>query len=654
MAKKLKRFESVNTLMKYLKPYRRGFIISIVMLVVTCAAMVTSPNVEGMITNSILKDVTDIAKGVPGARFHMENVVKIIMLLLFIYAVKTAAQMISMICITNSIQDTMRDLRNACIFHMENVVKIIMLLLFIYAVKTAAQMISMICITNSIQDTMRDLRNACIEKINALPVKTLDSHPKGDILSRITNDIDAISNAMQQTFMNVISGVLMVCFAIFMMFRVNLVMTVCVLVIIPISYVIIKKIAKISQKSFDIHQRALGELSANVTESFSGYNEIILFGKQEESVKKFEKINENIRETAYHQRALGELSANVTESFSGYNEIILFGKQEESVKKFEKINENIRETAYKAQFLSYLMSPLLSLLTYLSIGVVSVIGTIYAIGGVITVGQLQAFVRFIWQVNDLMSPLLSLLTYLSIGVVSVIGTIYAIGGVITVGQLQAFVRFIWQVNEPLTQVSQLSSQIQSALSAMDRIHEFIEYEEEIDVEREEKEFEGNVEFKDIRFGYGEKEVLHGVSLDAKKGETVAIVGPTGSGKTTIVNLLMRFYDPNSGSILIDGTLHGVSLDAKKGETVAIVGPTGSGKTTIVNLLMRFYDPNSGSILIDGTNSKDINRSTLRDNIGMVLQDTWLFTGSIRENIRFSKPDATDAEIEQACKYANAC
>ena len=465
MAKKFKRFESINTLLKYLKPYRRGFIISIVMLVVTCAAMVTSPNVEGMITNSILKDVTDIAKGVPGARFHIENVIKIIILLLFIYAVKTAAQMISMICITNSIQDT-----------------------------------------------MRDLRNACIEKINALPVKTLDSHPKGDILSRITNDIDAISNAMQQTFMNVISGVLMVCFAIFMMFRVNLVMTLCVLVIIPISYIIIKKIAKVSQESFDVHQRALGDLSANVTESFSGYNEIILFGKQEESVKKFEKIN-----------------------------------------------ENIRETAYKAQFLSYLMSPLLSLLTYLAIGVVSVIGTIYAIGGVITVGQLQAFVRFIWQVN-----------------------------------------------EPLTQVSQLSSQIQSALSAMDRIHEFIEYEEETDVEVKEMIFDGNVEFKDIRFGYGKKEVLHGVSLYAKKGETVAIVGPTGSGKTTIVNLLMRFYDPNSGSIVIDG--------------------------------------------IDSIN---INRRTLRDNIGMVLQDTWLFTGSIRENIRFSKPDATDEEIEQACKYANA-
>ena len=465
MAKKFKRFESINTLLKYLKPYRRGFIISIVMLVVTCAAMVTSPNVEGMITNSILKDVTDIAKGVPGARFHMENVIKIIILLLFIYAVKTAAQMISMICITNSIQDT-----------------------------------------------MRDLRNACIEKINALPVKTLDSHPKGDILSRITNDIDAISNAMQQTFMNVISGVLMVCFAIFMMFRVNLVMTLCVLVIIPISYIIIKKIAKVSQESFDIHQRALGDLSANVTDSFSGYNEIILFGKQEESVKKFEKIN-----------------------------------------------ENIRETAYKAQFLSYLMSPLLSLLTYLAIGVVSVIGTIYAIGGIITVGQLQAFVRFIWQVN-----------------------------------------------EPLTQVSQLSSQIQSALSAMDRIHEFIEYEEETDVEVKEMVFDGNVEFKDIRFGYGKKEVLHGVSLEAKKGETVAIVGPTGSGKTTIVNLLMRFYDPNSGSIVIDG--------------------------------------------IDSIN---INRRTLRDNIGMVLQDTWLFTGSIRENIRFSKPDATDEEIENACKYANA-
>lgn len=465
MKKKFKRFESINTLIKYLKPYKRGFIISIVMLILTCAAMVISPNVEGMVTNSILKDVTNIAQNVPGASFHMENVIKIIILLLFIYAIKTITQMASMICITNSIQDT-----------------------------------------------MKDLRNACIEKINSLPVKTLDSHPKGDILSRITNDIDTISNAMQQTFMNVISGILMVCFAIFMMFRVNIVMTLCVLVIIPISYIIIKKIAKISQKSFDTQQRALGELSANVTESFSGYNEIILFGKQKESVEKFEKIN-----------------------------------------------NNLKETAYKAQFLSYLMSPLLSLLTYLAIGVVAVIGTIYAIGGIITVGQLQAFVRFIWQVN-----------------------------------------------EPLTQVSQLSSQIQAALSAMDRIHEFIEYDEEIDVENTEMIINGNVEFKNIRFGYNEKEVLHGISLEAKKGETVAIVGPTGSGKTTIVNLLMRFYDPNSGNILIDG--------------------------------------------ID---SKDINRRTLRENIGMVLQDTWLFTGSIRENIRFSKPDATDKEIEQACKYANA-
>ncbi|WP_300282213.1 ABC transporter ATP-binding protein [Peptacetobacter sp.] len=462
---KFSRFKSINTLLKFLKPYKLGFIISIFMLVLTCIAMVIAPNIEGMVTNSILKDISNINKGIPGAKINIDNVVKIIILLLSVYLSKT-------------------------IF----------------------QMISMSCITNSIQYTMKDLRNACMDKINNLPIKTIDSHPKGDILSRITNDIDTISNAMQQTFINVISGILMVCFAFIMMIRINLVMTLCVFVIIPLSYLFIKKVANISQKSFD---------------------------KQ--------------------QQALGELSANVTESFSGYNEIILFGKQEEFIDKFEHINENLKNTAFKAQFLSYLMSPTLSLLCYLSIGAVNVLGSIYAIRGIITVGQIQAFVRFIWQIN-----------------------------------------------EPLTQVSQLSSQIQAALSAMDRIHEFIEYKEEEDIVKSDLILEGHVEFNNIEFGYGEKQVLKKISFEAKKGETIAIVGPTGSGKTTIVNLLMRFYEPNKGSIKIDG--------------------------------------------ID---SKNINRSTLRDNISMVLQDTWLFSGTIKENIRFSKSDATDEDIKKSCKYANA-
>lgn len=464
MKNKIKIPYSLKTLFKYISPYKKTFFASILMIIISNFAMVLAPNIEGMVTNAIIKDLKNIASSIPGAHIQIEKIISIISFLLIIYIIKTFSQMFGMFFITESIQNT-----------------------------------------------MRDLRNDCIKKINSLSVKTINSHPKGDILSRITNDVDTISTAMQQTFVNIISGIMTVTFAFIMMFRVNLLMTLCVILFIPISYFIIRKIASISQKSFDMQQKSLGDLSANITESFTGYNEIILYGKQDEYEKKFEKIN-----------------------------------------------SELKLTAFKAQFLSYFMSPALSFITYISIGLISVIGGFYCINGTISVGQLQAFIRFIWQVN-----------------------------------------------EPLSQVSQLSSQIQSSLSAMSRIHEFLEYNNEYDVEKKDISINRCISFENVEFGYGDKKVLKGISFEVNKGETVAIVGPTGSGKTTIVNLLMRFYDSQKGKIEIDG------IDIKT-----------------------------------------INREKLRERFGMVLQDTWLFSGSIKDNILFSNPNASETELKKACKLAN--
>ena len=465
MKKKSKKFSSIDTLFSYLSPYKRGFIAAIIMIILSTIAMVVAPNIEGMVTNSIISDINNISKGVAGAKIQIDKVIHIIMLLLIIYLLKTVTQMAGMAFLTDSIQDT-----------------------------------------------MKDLRDACIDKVNVLPIKIIDSHPKGDILSRITNDVDTVSNAMQQTFASVLSGTTTIIFAVIMMFRINIVMSLCVLLSVPFSYLVIKGVTKISQKSFDEQQETLGDLSANITESFTGYNEVILFGKQRELTDKFEAIN-----------------------------------------------SKLQRTAFKAQFLS-----------------------------------------------NIMSPTLALVTYISIAAITVIGANYCLVGIISVGQLQAFIRFIWQINEPITSVSQLSAQIQSAYSSINRIHEFLNYDEESEPEETDLVIDGSIKFENVVFGYNNSAVLHNISFSADKGSTVAIVGPTGSGKTTIVNLLMRFYDSDNGKIMVD------NMDIK-----------------------------------------DIHRNSLRDNFGMVLQDTWLFAGTIRDNIRFSRPDASDKEVEEACKYANA-
>ena len=261
------------------------------------------------------------------------------------------------------------------------------------------------------------------------------------------------------------------------------------------------------------------------------------------------------------QNALGDLNSAVTEMYTGYNEILLFNQQEESIDKFKKINENLRTNAFKAQFVSSTIAPLNSLVTYLSIGVIAIMGTANVIAGTFMVGQLQAFIRYIWHIND-----------------------------------------------PLSQISNLSAQIQAAFAALGRVIELLNEKEEVPEANPPKHIEniqGNVTFEHVKFGYYDKTLIKDLNVDVKSGQMVAIVGPTGAGKTTIINLLLRFYDVKGGSIKIDGV-----------------------------------------------DIRDLKRGELRSMFGMVLQDTWLYSGSIYDNIRYGRLDARKDEVINAAKMAN--
>lgn len=466
MHKKYSFKKSLKGLIPFIKPYKWQFIIAILMIFAFNISMVLAPTFEGMITTQLASDVA------------------------------------------KSSSLTSVDISFGAI------IKIVLSLVVIYIIKTVAQMISVVYLTNAIQQAMEDLRNALQNKIRKLPVRYFDNHHFGDVLSRITNDVDAISNALQQSFTQIVSGVLTVTLALTMMYMINTKMAIIGTMIIPLSLLVTKLVVGKSQK---------------------------LFKNQ--------------------QDALGELNSTVTEMYTGYNEILLYNQQVESVEKFKKINENLKENAFKAQFVSSTIAPLNALVTYLAIGAVAVVGTADVIAGTFLVGQLQAFIRYIWQIND-----------------------------------------------PLSQISNLSSQIQSAFAALGRVIELLEEPEEVPEANPPKhlsEVAGNVDFEHVKFGYYEENLMKDLNVNVKSGQMVAIVGPTGAGKTTIINLLLRFYDVKGGSIKIDGV-----------------------------------------------DIRDLPREELRSMFGMVLQDTWLYSGTIYDNIRYGRLDARKDEIINAAKMAN--
>ena len=378
-----------------------------------------------------------------------------------------------------------------------------------------SQLMSGLLITNVVQSAMRDLRQDIEEKINRLPVSYFDRNQQGNILSRVTNDVDAVSGAMQQALIGIVNAFLGIVMAVSMMFYINTYMALVSLIMIPASLLISRTIVKKSQKDFQGMQNALGDLN--------GY---------------------------------------VQENMTGFSVLKVYGREKQTLEGFKNVNHQLRYYGFRSAFVSGLMMPLVQMTAYF--------------------------------------------TYIAM---AVMGSFYVISGVIVVGQLQAFIQYIWQVSQPMGNITQLSSVLQSASAAAKRVFEILDEEEEpvnqTDIQLPEQ-IRGDVTFEHVGFAYDPKKPL----------------------------------------------IKDLNFEVKAGQTVAIVGPTGAGKTTLINLLMRFYDVNEGAIKIDGIDTKKMERHDVRSRCGMVLQDAWLYEGTIGDNIRFGKLDATDYEVVDAAKTAN--
>ena len=392
---------------------------------------------------------------------------------------------------------------------------ILLILLGLYCVSALFSFIQGFIMSGISQKLSFRMRKEISEKINRMPLAYFESKTVGEVLSRITNDVDTFGMSLNQSITTLITSVTTLIGVFIMMMTISPLMTLIALVILPISAFLISVVVKHSQKYFKAQQEYLGDINGAIEESYSGHTIIKAFNRED-------KVNESFQET----------------------------------------NAKLYSSAWKSQFLSGLMQPIMTF-----------------------VGNLG---------------------YVA---VAVTGSMLAVAGSITVGDIQAFIQYVRSFTQPITQIAQVFNMLQSMAAAAERIFEFLDEEEEPATENPVRldEIKGEVDFEHVKFGYDpEKPVIH------------------------------------------DFTCH-----VNPGSMVAIVGPTGAGKTTMVKLLMRFYDVNSGCIRVDGENVKDFERRNLREAFGMVLQDTWLFKGTIMENIRYGRLDATDEEVIAAAKAANA-
>ena len=360
---------------------------------------------------------------------------------------------------------------------------------------------------------VRRLRKEISEKINRLPIAYFDNHSFGDTLSRVTNDVDMISQSMQQSVSQLISSITSIIGFIVMMLTISPILTLIAMVTIPVALIFASFVARYTQRLFKAQQDELGTLNGKIEEVYAGQSLVRLFSAEN-------RVTDN----------------------------------------FEKTNHRLYRASWRAQFVSGLLHPIMH--------------AISNIGYVVT---------------------------------AIAGGYLTVNGSLGLGDLTAFIQYVSQLTQPITQISQIFNLLQSAIAASERVFEFLDEPEQTPdiIEAHLETIRGAVEFRDVHFSYdGDKEIIKGFS---------AVVKP--------------------------------------GDKVAIVGPTGAGKTTMVNLLMRFYDPNSGEILIDGVNTRHVARSEVRKSFGMVLQDTWLMNGTIAENLRYGKLDATMEEIKKAARAA---
>ena len=414
--------------------------------------------------------------------------------------------------------------------------QILMLTLVIYLVASFLNVIQAQIMATVTQKLGYRMRRDIAEKINRMPMSYFESRPYGDVLSRITNDVDTFVQSLTQSVSMVISSVTTVIGTVIMMLTISPLMTAIAMVILPVSALMVSLLVRLSQKHFVTQQEYLGSLNGKVEESFSGQMVIKAFGREE----------------------------NVQKDFDADNDVLY-------------------KSAWKAQFISGLMQPVM-----------------FFVGNLGYVG------------------------------VAVSGGFLAIKGVIGIGDIQAFIQYVKNFTQPLQQIAQVMNQVQSMSAAVERVFEFLEEEEE--------------DKADASIGAPEPDGMEKLSGAAKTAKS-AVLNAVAKGHVTFEHV--RFgYDPEHPVI------HDFSAEVKPGQKVAIVGPTGAGKTTIVKLLMRFYDVDAGRILLDGVDIRDYDRHALRENFGMVLQDTWLYSASIKDNIKYGRPDATDEEVEQAAYAAH--
>ena len=397
----------------------------------------------------------------------------------------------------------------------EAIANILIMLLVLYVISMLFSAIQGFIMTNVAQKITYKLRNDLAKKINKLPMKYFDKKTNGEVLSIISNDIDMLSQNLNQSITQIISAICTVVGILIMMLSISIEMTIIALLILPVTIFVVGKIVKRSQKYFKSQQDHLAYLDGQIEEVYSGH----LIVKA-------------------------------------------FNSQEKVTKAFEEENNNLYRSAWRSQFLSGLMHPIMNF-----------------IGNIAYVG------------------------------VAILGGYLAAKGRITVGNIQSFIQYMKQFTQPISQIAQISGMLQTMVASAERVFEFLEEKEEVEETENPKSTEGlvgNVTFDHVEFGYDEDKII----------------------------------------------IHDFNAKVHDSQKIAIVGPTGAGKTTMVKLLMRFYDVNSGGIYVDGINIKDFNRGDLRKMFGMVLQDTWLFSGSIKDNIRYGKPDATDTEVIEAAKAAH--
>ena len=392
---------------------------------------------------------------------------------------------------------------------------ILLTVLALYVISVLFSFIQGIIMTGVAQKLTYDLRDDLSRKIHKLPMNYFDKNTNGEVLSVITNDIDTLSQNLNQSVTQIISAVCTVVGILIMMLTISVQMTIISLLILPISALILKIIVSKSQKYFNRQQDYLGHVNGQVEEIYGGHL--------------------------------------IVKVFNG---------EEKSLKEFRKANNELYKSAWKSQFLSGLMHPLMN---------------------------------FVGNVGYVC--------------VAIFGGYFAIKGRISIGDIQAFIQYNKQFTQPIGQIAQISANLQSMVAAAERVFNFLEEDEEKDSKKDPVDIDklnGNITFDHVKFGYSDDKII----------------------------------------------IKDFSAKVKEGQKIAIVGPTGAGKTTIVKLLMRFYDLNSGKIMIDGYDIKDFKKGTIRTKFGMVLQDTWLFSGSIKDNIKYGRPDASDSEVVEAAKAAH--